>query len=250
MPSAPARRYGGISLAPQHVRLESTSVADLPGFGEGRWWVQDLAASLPARLIPAMPTMCSTCAPRRAARRCSWPRPARRDRGRLIGKSSRTTARESRSHASPAPSWSGRCADLEARTRNSTRSCSTRPARRPAPSAAIPKCSTAPGRKIIAEERRAAGPAARPRRAMAEAGRFARLFRLLARTARKAKHVVRAFLARQSRLRDRSPSPANCPIRARRRPRAGSASCPACSKPKAGSTASSWRALSARVNPV
>ena len=25
----------------------------LPGFGEGRWWVQDLAASLPARLIPA-----------------------------------------------------------------------------------------------------------------------------------------------------------------------------------------------------
>jgi len=24
----------------------------LPGFGEGRWWVQDLAASLPARLIP------------------------------------------------------------------------------------------------------------------------------------------------------------------------------------------------------
>ena len=36
-----------------HVRLESTSVAELPGFGEGRWWVQDLAASLPARLIPA-----------------------------------------------------------------------------------------------------------------------------------------------------------------------------------------------------
>jgi 16S rRNA (cytosine967-C5)-methyltransferase len=25
----------------------------LPGFGEGRWWVQDLAASLPARLMPA-----------------------------------------------------------------------------------------------------------------------------------------------------------------------------------------------------
>ena len=25
----------------------------LPGFGEGRWWVQDLAASLPARLVPA-----------------------------------------------------------------------------------------------------------------------------------------------------------------------------------------------------
>ena len=43
----------GTSLAPRHVRLESSSVADLPGFGEGRWWVQDLAASLPARLIGA-----------------------------------------------------------------------------------------------------------------------------------------------------------------------------------------------------
>jgi 16S rRNA (cytosine967-C5)-methyltransferase len=41
----------GISLASSHVRLESQSVADLPGFGDGRWWVQDLAASLPARLI-------------------------------------------------------------------------------------------------------------------------------------------------------------------------------------------------------
>jgi 16S rRNA (cytosine967-C5)-methyltransferase len=48
-----AAANGGVSLAPKHVRLESSSVADLPGFGEGRWWVQDLAASLPARLIPA-----------------------------------------------------------------------------------------------------------------------------------------------------------------------------------------------------
>lgn len=44
--------HGGISLAPKHVRVESASVTDLPGFDEGRWWVQDLAASLPARLIP------------------------------------------------------------------------------------------------------------------------------------------------------------------------------------------------------
>ena len=43
----------GMSLAPRHVRLQSSSVADLPGFGDGRWWVQDLAASLPARLVPA-----------------------------------------------------------------------------------------------------------------------------------------------------------------------------------------------------
>jgi 16S rRNA (cytosine967-C5)-methyltransferase len=50
---AEAREYDGTSLAPRHVRLDSASVADLAGFGEGRWWVQDLAASLPARLIPA-----------------------------------------------------------------------------------------------------------------------------------------------------------------------------------------------------
>ncbi len=47
-----ARDHGGVSLAPRHVRLPSSSVAALPGFDQGRWWVQDLAASLPARLIP------------------------------------------------------------------------------------------------------------------------------------------------------------------------------------------------------
>ena len=44
----------GISLAPRHRRLgDSGAVTELPGFGQGQWWVQDLAASLPARLIPA-----------------------------------------------------------------------------------------------------------------------------------------------------------------------------------------------------
>jgi len=44
----------GTSLAPLHRRLEdSSAVAKLPGFGEGNWWIQDLAASLPARMIPA-----------------------------------------------------------------------------------------------------------------------------------------------------------------------------------------------------
>lgn len=48
-----AQAAGASSLAPGHVRLPSASVPELPGFGEGDWWVQDLAASLPARLIPA-----------------------------------------------------------------------------------------------------------------------------------------------------------------------------------------------------
>jgi 16S rRNA (cytosine967-C5)-methyltransferase len=47
-----AQSHGGLSLAPGHVRLASSNVADLPGFGQGEWWVQDLAASVPARLVP------------------------------------------------------------------------------------------------------------------------------------------------------------------------------------------------------
>ncbi|MEO7654450.1 MAG: RsmB/NOP family class I SAM-dependent RNA methyltransferase [Sphingomicrobium sp.] len=42
---------GGSSLAPRHLRLDSQSVEGLPGFGDGAFWVQDLAASIPARLI-------------------------------------------------------------------------------------------------------------------------------------------------------------------------------------------------------
>ena len=44
----------GISLAPGHVRTaKKGSITEWPGFTEGAWWVQDLAASLPARLLPA-----------------------------------------------------------------------------------------------------------------------------------------------------------------------------------------------------
>ncbi len=48
-----AASSGGESLAPNHVRLtDSGAVPALTGFNEGAWWVQDLAASLPARMIP------------------------------------------------------------------------------------------------------------------------------------------------------------------------------------------------------
>lgn len=48
-----AARLGATSLAPGHLRLaaEHAAVPELPGFAEGAWWVQDLAASLPARLL-------------------------------------------------------------------------------------------------------------------------------------------------------------------------------------------------------
>ncbi len=41
----------GVSLAPGHVRVEGGDVPTLAGYAEGGWWVQDVAASIPARLI-------------------------------------------------------------------------------------------------------------------------------------------------------------------------------------------------------
>jgi 16S rRNA (cytosine967-C5)-methyltransferase len=42
----------GISLLPGHLRLpRGAHVAELPGYGDGRYWVQDISASIPARLL-------------------------------------------------------------------------------------------------------------------------------------------------------------------------------------------------------
>lgn len=42
----------GVSLAPGHLRLpRSGPVTALPGYAEGAWWVQDIAATVPARLV-------------------------------------------------------------------------------------------------------------------------------------------------------------------------------------------------------
>ncbi|ASY43682.1 SAM-dependent methyltransferase [Sphingobium sp. GW456-12-10-14-TSB1] len=47
-------QLGGVSLAPGHVRLpDGANIPDLPGFADGAWWVQDVAASCPARLLGA-----------------------------------------------------------------------------------------------------------------------------------------------------------------------------------------------------
>lgn len=47
-----ASHLGGESLLPGHLRLpRGSAVEKLEGFAEGEWWVQDLAASLPARLL-------------------------------------------------------------------------------------------------------------------------------------------------------------------------------------------------------
>jgi 16S rRNA (cytosine967-C5)-methyltransferase len=50
--AAPPPDMEGVSLLPRHLRLPGRSaVAGLTGYGEGGWWVQDVAASIPARLL-------------------------------------------------------------------------------------------------------------------------------------------------------------------------------------------------------
>lgn len=47
-------KLGGVSLAPGHVRVpRGTAVESLEGYKDGAWWVQDLAAQLPTRLLGA-----------------------------------------------------------------------------------------------------------------------------------------------------------------------------------------------------
>lgn len=51
-PAAVAALVVGRLLPSGTVRLDQTApVASLPGYAEGRWWVQDAAAALPARLL-------------------------------------------------------------------------------------------------------------------------------------------------------------------------------------------------------
>jgi 16S rRNA (cytosine967-C5)-methyltransferase len=59
-----AEALGGVSLLPGHVRvprsktrdsLTRSNITEWPGFTEGAWWVQDLAASLPMRLMGVQP---------------------------------------------------------------------------------------------------------------------------------------------------------------------------------------------------
>ena len=53
-----AQRLGGIVLPTGSVRLDSHQpVAELDGYADGEWWVQDAAAALPARLLRPRPGM-------------------------------------------------------------------------------------------------------------------------------------------------------------------------------------------------
>jgi 16S rRNA (cytosine967-C5)-methyltransferase len=46
------QKLGGVSLAPGHIRLpRGSAIESLEGYADGAWWVQDLAATLPVRLL-------------------------------------------------------------------------------------------------------------------------------------------------------------------------------------------------------
>ncbi len=55
-PALWAERLGGVLLPTGSIRItDRRGVAELPGFTDGAWWVQDAAAALPARLLEAEP---------------------------------------------------------------------------------------------------------------------------------------------------------------------------------------------------
>jgi hypothetical protein len=148
-PDDPPARLEGVSLMPGHLRLPSaaTAVAGLTGYGEGGWWVQDIAASMPARLLGAR---------RRAAVLDLCAAPGGKTM-QLASAGFEVTAvdssesrlarlRENLERTGSARDRRRRRDEVEPAAPRSTRSCSTRPARRPASSAATPTCSTASAR--------------------------------------------------------------------------------------------------------
>ena len=81
-PAVWAERLGGVVLPTGSVRLPAGGrIADLPGYAEGAWWVQDAAAALPpGSSAKSAASRWPICAPHPAARRRCWPRPARTSR--------------------------------------------------------------------------------------------------------------------------------------------------------------------------
>ena len=74
-----AERLGGIVLPTGSVRLDTHApVAELEGYADGEWWVQDAAAALPAQASSAPFRACasSISAPRLAEKPLSWLRRA------------------------------------------------------------------------------------------------------------------------------------------------------------------------------
>ena len=229
------RRYGGLSLAPSHVRVESSSVAELAGLRPG-----PLVGAGPVGLAPG--AVDSRRTRKEVLDLCAAPGGKTMQ---LAAAGHEVTAVDSsksrlarlqenleRTHLKRR-ARRRRCADLEAAARSSTRSCSTRPARRPARSAAIPRCSIARARRS-SRPAPSCRPAARSRRAMAEARRRAGLFGLLARAARKARKSSRRSSTANREFRIDPPEAGELPDFVTPSPEGWVRILPACSKREGG----------------
>ena len=231
------RKLGGSACAaaccrPARVRTVAHGpISLLPGYADGAWWVQDAAAALPARLLGDIARQARRRPLRRARRqdRAARAAGAQVHRGRPLGQRGWSALRENLARLRPhGRDRRGRRRRMAGAAR-STPCCSTRPARRPARSAAIP---TSPGsrarttsRKLVGLQRRLLDRAVDA----AQARRPARLLHLLARSPRKASSRSQALLAPRAGVcaasRSRPTRSAASPNASRRR--ATCARCPA-----------------------
>ena len=177
-----AERLGGIVLPTGSVRLDShRPIAELEGYADGEWWVQDAAAALPARLLGAragqrVVDLCA--APGGKSAELAVGRRRGHD-GRPVGRTAEGPRRQFRAAEAARRHRRGRRRSPSTR-RRSTRRSSTRPARPPAPSGAT---RTSPGSNArpIFPASSSCRPAARQGGRADEAGRPDRLLHLLAR---------------------------------------------------------------------
>lgn len=63
-PAALAKTLEASVVANYAVQIDATAIDKLPGYEQGDWWVQDIAATLPARILAAQPgeTVLDVCA--------------------------------------------------------------------------------------------------------------------------------------------------------------------------------------------
>ena len=200
-----AEAFGGVVLPTGSIRIEHLAgpVAELPGYADGEWWVQDAAASLPARLLGNLAgpkrrrPLRGTRRQDRAARACR----RRGDGNRFVEEQAAAPRRKPSTAAAASHDGRSRCAEIRAGpiVRRGAARCPL----------LVDRHRAASSRHSLDEElrghRQAGGPAAaaaRRRRAHGEARRPRRLFQLLARPGRR-RTACRRFPGRACRFRAR-----------------------------------------------
>ena len=243
-----ARDNEGVSLAPNHVRLASSSVVELPGFGGGRWWVQDLSASLPARLMPDSASdvldLCAAPGGKTMQLAAAGHRvtsvDASASRLARLRENLQRTHLEAQLVEADALDWSPAKA-FDAILLD-------------APCSATGTFRRHPEVLYRARPRIIAEGAELQRKLLDRAAEWVKpggilVYSVCSLEPEEGEQVVRDFVGSRPDFRIESPD-ASCRLSFQFPRKDGCASCPACSKRKAVSTASSWFALSAPVKPA